>query len=218
MPCISGFTMATNNVQTPTVRGILGLKLKQLWSEIDEQNMRTECQIGAVRIDGKSSLYRQCYNAYCAAFTLLFSFKLGYFLGNALYCCFLSHVYSRCTMAARDREIFLIVFISIIAFRNNIRFLPVTATYTECACHSLYGITSVSSQWNFRQKSRLFMANGANETEFSYMSIGHLNMCIQQYVILLDITALPFDHTLFPILHTHTHTHTLSQLKHTTCT
>jgi len=79
---VSGFTTATNTGQTPTVIRILGLKLKQLWSEIGEQNMRTECQIGAVRIDGKSSLYRQCYNAYCAAFTMPFSFKLGYFLGK----------------------------------------------------------------------------------------------------------------------------------------
>ena len=86
MPCISSFTTTTNTGQTPTVRRILGLKLKQLWSEIGEQNhalnIRTECQIVAIPIDGKSSLYRQCYNAYCTAFSLPFSFKLGYFLGK----------------------------------------------------------------------------------------------------------------------------------------
>ena len=34
-------------------------------------------------------------------------------------------------MAARDREIliYFIMFISVIAFRNNVRFLPVTATH-----------------------------------------------------------------------------------------
>ena len=64
----------------PTMRWILGLKLKRLWSEIGEQNMRTECQICAVWIDGKSLLYQQCYNAYYAVFAPAFSFKLAYFL------------------------------------------------------------------------------------------------------------------------------------------
>jgi len=43
MLCISSFTMATNRGQTPTVRGIFGLKLKWLWSETGQQNLCTKC-------------------------------------------------------------------------------------------------------------------------------------------------------------------------------
>jgi len=38
-------------VKTPTVREILGLKLKCLWSEIGQQNLRTECYIDQYNMD-----------------------------------------------------------------------------------------------------------------------------------------------------------------------
>jgi len=76
MLCISGCVLATNTGQMPTVRGILLLKQKQLWSETGQQNIRTvRSLLHRTIVCLWLSLY---WYTCCAVLVPLLSFRVGY--------------------------------------------------------------------------------------------------------------------------------------------